>query len=956
MKKRWIQGIALFVAGLLAVWTGNKTVFASETDEKNVVRVGYTENGQTIRKNGNGFYGYGVEYLQRIADYTGWQYEYVLVTEEERAKALDEGKIDLLCDITRNESTAKMRLSEQSSGMSFGLLCTRKDDNSIFFDDYEAIDGKRIAINRSKGMEAILQEFAKDHGISYTPVYFTDFGSMEKALEDGSADLMLASNQRDLSGYKYVAKVGVQDQFFAVSVRRADLMRLLDYVDRQIKLQQPFLISVLYEKYYGRPSQVLTGISREEYEFIHSGRKIRVVCDADSYPVEYIDEAGNYRGIYADAMQLIAEESGLQFEFVPLDDYSKAWDMLVSGEADMSAGMFFNEVEAKDFGIGYTSSYLNADYTMIGRAGETLPEKPVIVIPKQYIGVRYFMEEEHPEWQLVFAANTDECLKQVEQKKADGTVVNSVFLQTIYNLNQYRNLVIMPMQDMTLPISCGIGNGPDAEILKGILNKTILKIPQDAFERCEVENAINISYEPSVTEILRKFVPFWIGIVVCMVVVFIFSLKAREKHFRHLAMTDEVTGLWNGHKFRMECEELLQHNKQKNYQIISLDMERFKYVNNDFGERAADGILQVIGKRIHKQFGNDSYYAREMADIFLILTEKQKGLEERIHEISEEILFENNGMEQRYKPSVKFGICDIEPQSMDGSVSEYIDRAGIARKSIKGSTMQEIAYYNQQMADEIYHERKIEMRMENALKQKEFLVYFQPKFQLRSETIIGAEALVRWKDPKEGLIPPGQFIPIFERNGFVVQLDFYVYEEVLKCMSRWMQEGRKPIVISMNVSRAHIGTPDFLSRLIDMADQYKVPHNLLELELTETILGGKREDIFEFITSCKNAGFLISIDDFGSGYSSLNLLKELPVDVLKIDREFLNETEESEKSSIIIEQVVEMATKIRIHTLCEGVETKAQAEFLKQIGCDMAQGYLYSRPVPVAEFEKMLGA
>ena len=141
-----------------------------------------------------------------------------------------------------------------------------------------------------------------------------------------------------------------------------------------------------------------------------------------------------------------------------------------------------------------------------------------------------------------------------------------------------------------------------------------------------------------------------------------------------------------------------------------------------------------------------------------------------------------------------------------------------------------------------------------------------------------------------------------------------------------------------------------------MADQYKVPHNLLELELTETILGGKREDIFEFITSCKNAGFLISIDDFGSGYSSLNLLKELPVDVLKIDREFLNETEESEKSSIIIEQVVEMATKIRIHTLCEGVETKAQAEFLKQIGCDMAQGYLYSRPVPVAEFEKMLGA
>ena len=544
----------------------------------------------------------------------------------------------------------------------------------------------------------------------------------------------------------------------------------------------------------------------------------------------------------------------------------------------------------------------------------------------------------------------------MENKEADGTIINTIFLQTAYNLNDFDNLVILPMRDMAIPIRCGIG-GKDAKILKSIVDKAIMQIPAEEFERCRVENAINIAYEPTMREMLQRLLPYAIGMVVLVVVIFMVSLKAREKHFKHLAMTDAVTGLWNGVKFRKEAEDLLEHNKQREYQMISLDLEHFKYVNNDFGEKAADGILQLIGKRIHMQFDSDAIYARDMADMFLILTEKKEDLEERLTTLSDEIVFENNGREQRYKPVIKCGICPVlVERNQSVSLGEYIDRAIMARKSIKGNVAVMTACYNQEMSDEIIHERKIEKRMETAIKQREFVVYFQPKVQLKTETLIGAEALVRWMDPEEGLVPPGCFIPIFERNGFIIRLDFYVYEEVLKCMSRWLQEGRPPIVISMNVSRAHISTPDFVKKLVTLADQYEVPHQLIELELTETVLGGKKQAIFDFIAACKAEKFNISIDDFGSGYSSLNLLKELPVDVLKIDREFLNETEESERSSIIVEQVVEMAAKIHIQTLCEGVETKKQAEFLRQIGCDMAQGYLYSRPVPVGEFEKMLGA
>ncbi len=940
----------LFV-GIVGLTFGGKD---SNAEEK-VIRVGCTEYGQMIQKNGDDFTGYGVEYLQMITQYTGWKYEYVMISEEDRIKELESGNIDLLCDVSEDEvGKENLLLSEENCSMYYGLLCAKKEDTTVFFDDFEAMNGKRIAINVSRYMEEMLVEFSIDHQIAYTPVYCSSFAEMEAALENGKADLMVASNQRDLEGYKFVAKVGVRNQFFATSKDKADLMEQIDFASRQIKLKQPFIIATLYDEYYGRPVNVLTGTTREEYEFIHSGEPVCVVCDAGSFPVGYVDErTGEYSGIYADVLKMIGDESGLDFEFIPVENYSEAWDMLGSGEADMSAGMYLNDALAEEYGITYTNSYVYMNYTMIEKADTLLSDSPEIAVPKNYIGIQAMIKEKYPDWQIVLAEDIEESLNMVENGEAEGTLLNSVFLQTAYNLNDYETLVIMPMNEVAVPMRCGLG-GEHAELLKQILNKAISHISLENFERCVTENAINVAYEPSIENIIKKYFSFVVGIIIIVGVAFVSVLFVRERHYKYLAMTDRLTGLWNGIKFRREAEMLLVHNRKKEYQLISLDMERFKYVNNDMGEKAADKILQIVGKRLHEQFGNTALYGREMADMFWILAEKRENLEEVLHKISEEIIFENNGVEHRYKPIFKFGICGIE--ELELPISEYIDRAIVARKAIKGNAGKSIEYYDNEMADMISNERRIEKRMETALKNREFVVYYQPKYQLKSETIIGAEALVRWIDPEEGLVSPGVFIPVFERNGFIIQLDFYVYEEVLKDMTKWREEGRKQIVVSMNVSRAHIGTVDFLKNLIELVDRYEMPHDLIELELTETILGGKRQDILGFISACKAAGFKISIDDFGSGYSSLNLLKELPVDVLKIDREFLNETEESEKSSIIVEQVVEMATKINIGTLCEGVETRGQAEFLKQIGCDMAQGFLYSRPVPRNEFEELLGA
>ena len=766
--------------------------------------------------------------------------------------------------------------------------------------------------------------------------------------------MMLASNQIDLTGYKYVAKAGVRNQFFAVSKDHPELMEQLNYADRQMKLKQPFIESVLYERYYGRPVDVLTGMTREEYELIQSGRKIRVVCDANSYPVEYLDEeTGEYKGIYADAMRLIEKESGLHFEFVPIQEYKSSWGMLQSGEAEMSAGMYINDELANQYGLLYADSHISASYTMIAKVGVSLGGILKIALPENYAGIQAFVTETYPEWEIVQGKNVEDCLELVADGKADSTLVNSVFLQTAYNMNNYQDLAVFPMHSVDIPIRCAFA-GENAELLRQIVNKAIKRIPDEAFKNCTIENSLSISYKPDLRDLMRETLPIILGILGGVIALYLISLWLRERHFRHMAMTDTVTGLWNGVCFRGKAKEELSRNRQKSYQLISMDMEHFKYVNNDFGEKVADNVLVVIAERLRKKFGKKALYAREMGDQFFILTERRTDIEEVLGELAGEIIFDNNGMEQRYKPAMKFGIYNIEANNRDSQIGQYIDAAVSARKSIKRDHTKQIAYFDDKMESDIRVEAQIEKKMESALKQGEFVVYYQPKYLLKTEKIIGAEALIRWNHPKEGLIPPGVFIPIFERNGFIVQTDFFVYEEVLKMQSRRLKEGKKTVPVSVNVSRTHIGTSDFLPRLMELADRYEVPRELLELELTETALGGKQQNIVDFIRACKHAGFPISIDDFGSGYSSLNLLKEMPVDVLKIDREFLNETDESQKSSVIVEQVVEMATKIDIRTLCEGVETKEQAAFLKQIGCNMAQGYLYSKPVPEETFEGML--
>ncbi|MDX5684949.1 putative bifunctional diguanylate cyclase/phosphodiesterase, partial [Clostridioides difficile] len=265
------------------------------------------------------------------------------------------------------------------------------------------------------------------------------------------------------------------------------------------------------------------------------------------------------------------------------------------------------------------------------------------------------------------------------------------------------------------------------------------------------------------------------------------------------------------------------------------------------------------------------------------------------------------------------------------------------------------SFFNEDTRNRLYKEKRLEDNMNKALEKGEFIVYYQPKYSLDDvNEIEGAEALIRWNSPEFGFISPIDFVPLFEKNGFIVNIDMFVFEEVCKTLNKWINKGYTPVPISVNMSRVHLYRDNFIENITDLISKYNISPEFIELELTESVVFDNLNILIDIMKKIKEIGFLISMDDFGSGYSSLNLLKDLSFDILKLDRGFLIETTDTKRGKIIISKIVEMAKAIDIKVICEGVETYEQVEFLKEIGCDKVQGYLFAKPMVLDEFEKHL--
>ncbi|MCI9415274.1 MAG: EAL domain-containing protein [Clostridiales bacterium] len=433
----------------------------------------------------------------------------------------------------------------------------------------------------------------------------------------------------------------------------------------------------------------------------------------------------------------------------------------------------------------------------------------------------------------------------------------------------------------------------------------------------------------------------------------LYTQRRNERQLYALAFVDPLTGGANQTRFKREAGRLVRRYGGAKYALVEFDIDKFKYINDMFGYETGDRVLTGLMDILRRSLKPGELCARIINDKFVLLLEenRQEDIERRLRGLADRVASLSADLPRPYDFVLAFGIC----QPTDGTdIVPLLDRAALARKSGKGSHRTSVVFYSDSLHERIIKEKEIENRMETALKNREFVVYYQPKVLLSSGVLSGAEALVRWKHPEKGLIPPGDFIPLFERNGFIVNLDLYVFEEVCRKMRGWLDEGLDPVPVSVNLSRVHLQNPQFLERFRDIVEQYALPAGLLELELTESAVFDNVEVLRRLMHTLREAGFMLSMDDFGTGYSSLNLLKELPVDIVKIDREFFGECPDNERGKQVVAAVVTLAKQLQIRVVSEGVETAEQADFLRTIGCDMAQGYFFSTPIPEEDYEKRL--
>ena len=428
--------------------------------------------------------------------------------------------------------------------------------------------------------------------------------------------------------------------------------------------------------------------------------------------------------------------------------------------------------------------------------------------------------------------------------------------------------------------------------------------------------------------------------------------NAIDKSRMIMSERDPVTGLYSKLKFYQSVRKMLTDATGETFAFVRFDIDRFKMINSFYGIKEGDNVLRSIAselRRISTAF-EKFIYGRLENDIFAVCMPYK---EENIDLLANALQLNLKKLNKDYNIKVSCGVYIINDYNMD--VSEMYDRAFLAAKSCKGKFVQNIAYYDESMIENMKQEQYIINEVNRALEEEQFEVYLQPKINLMTDRSYGAEALVRWRHPEKGMISPGEFIPIYERNGIIGRLDLYMWRHVCMILRRWLDEGQNPNPISVNVSRVNIYNPHLVEILKNLITEFQIPPYLLNLELTESAFMEDQELVMKTMSRLHQIGFKIMMDDFGSGYSSLNVLKDMEVDYLKVDMKFLQQDQEfNGKGEKVLTSVVRMAKWLHLPSIVEGVETMEQVDFLKCIGCEYAQGYYYAKPMPVEEYESFL--
>lgn len=954
-KSVWRRIFAwMLVLALSFLWA--VPVFARA--EKRLVRVGYYEQAGYQQISPAGIhYGYGYDYLQEIAVYANWEYEFVPGTWVECLQMLRDGKIDLLGAVVKTpERENEFNFAKLPSGTEISRLVTRPDDHSLAYEDFEAFNGMSVGLLRNNAQNEPFFQYCREHGFTVQPVYYDEHDQLGEALQNKEVRAVLTGGMSRLDNMREIAAFGGISNYYVTTKWNTALLEELNNALETIQLENPYFEMELYKKYYGNRRSSLPAFTRQELDYIERHPVVRYVYDPIYAPVAYRDEeTGAYRGISAELLERIAENTGLKFENVPVESFSEAINSLTTGQADLLTGMVHDYNWAQENQVHQTRSYLHSQSVLVTSIyGDALG---TVCLPEGYY-VSDELYQMYPRENIVYYPTFEDCMEAVRTGKTGATFMNSYVAAYLTSNMRYSSLVTKNMSDAVSDICMAVSKQCDP-LLISILNKAINSVPTDEMNRIvavnnrsnHVGNFTDLVYMNPVGTIAIVLAVF---LIICMVLFIIIRMKANaNRDMMKMLYYDDLTGYGN-YKLFLKNGQALVEQSSANRAVAYLDVHNFKLINDSFGYGAGDALLKNIATELNSFLEKGELFARIYADNFvvLLLYKEREELCGRMSKMLARLDAVHLEALENFRIEYCAGVfCFTEEQL---SLEKAADRANFAKSLAQQDFKSSYTFYNPRARTQILEEKSLESSMRGALEAGQFIPYYQPKVNIETGEMIGCEALVRWNHPDAGLLLPGNFIPLFERNGFITQLDIYMFEHVCKHMREWLDKGLELVPISCNFSRRHIQDKELPNRLFEIAQRYKIPSSLLEMELTETVAVSNMQTAQELTQALKGFGFLTSIDDYGTGYSSISLMQQLPIDVLKLDKSFVETGMAGGKQGDIFGAIVDVAQRNGIMVICEGVETQEQEKFLLQYNCIYAQGFLYARPMPAADFEKAL--
>ncbi|MBQ9572456.1 MAG: EAL domain-containing protein [Acidaminococcaceae bacterium] len=940
---------------------------AKPAAEKKTVRVGWYESPFNMTDPYGGRSGYAYEYQQKIAAYTGWKYEYVTTSWPKLLQMLQEGEIDLLSDVSYTEERAKSMLySALPMGEEEYYIFVSNHNKTISLDNYASFNGKRAGVNKDSVQKDCLIAWAEKYGIKPEIVELTggERDSLQQ-LSRGTIDYYVGTNiiKKGSSAGRAIpiCKVGASPFFFGVKKDRPDLLKELDAAMNRIQDENRFYNQQMYKKYF-YSSDFGAYFTPSENDWLAHHGPIRVGYRSDFLPYCGKDaETGKLTGALKDYLEMASagvKNAKMTFEPVPIPDLKSALEALRKGEVDCLFPVSYTDYDAERAGLLVTDPSMHAQVFAVMRKGHkknySLKEIESVAYVKGYHYHENFLKKYFPRWKVVLFDKAGERFHAVAAREADCFLITSYRLNILADqLNKFKLTAISTGVDMDYSFALQRENSQ----LYSILNKVSHLVPEASLYSALAGYSYEekkVSFEDFVQDNLAAVIAVIATIAAILFALLLFGARAQKtsserQQLISAAENDELTGLFNRGFFHEYARRFRKTLADWKMDAIVMNIEQFHLVNELNGREFGDNVLRSLGDEIQvflkENGGIAGRIEADRFDIYCKHVEDYQALLDRFQEKLDEL-------SRSASIRLRMGIM---PWQEGVEADQAFDRASSACNMVRGKNTHLMVYNDTIRNKENYNQRLLN-DLRRAVENREFKVYYQPKYNVQSEPprLASAEALIRWQHPELGLIPPCDFIPLFEGNGQISVVDKYVWAEAARQVAEWKEKLGISVPVSVNLSRVDIFDPMLEDILEGLIADNGLDRKLLKLEVTESAYTENAEELLKIMKRLRDKGYEIEMDDFGSGYSSLNMLSSMPVDILKMDRGFILNIEHSEQDFRLVQLILDIARNLKLLVIAEGVETENQMLMLKNAGCDLIQGYYFSRPLPPEEFERLI--